>query len=319
MKGRFVSSIISLALLGGVGSIAYDYLKSTGSLDSFFPAQQATTTPEVVKQVEPAVVAAKPKPILATTSVEKSKPVLVVAPGPLDARSEASQSMVGALSLLGTIAETNKARAQNGGLPPLVHNETLDRDAQIKLDDMFAKQYFEHVSPTGVGPATLAKRVGYEYVIVGENLALGDFGGDAKLVDAWMNSPGHRANILNTHYQEIGVAVGKGMYAGRMTWLAVQSFGMPLSACPAIDAKLKETIDAKNDQIAQMRAAVDAKRALVDGTPPQQPEYNTYISEYNELIKPYNILVEENRALVAEYNAGVQAFNVCINAAGANK
>ena len=66
---------------------------------------------------------------------------------------------------------------------------------------------------------------------------------------AWMNSPGHRANILNPHFQEIGVAVGKGMYEGHETWIAVQSFGMPLSACPASDANLKIKIDANNGMI----------------------------------------------------------------------
>ena len=313
MRGRFTSSIISLVLLSGAGSLAYNYFQATKNLEVAPVALQATSTPAVSKTAP----SAKPvsKPILATTSVEKTSTPLVVAPGPLYAATT-SQSVVGALSLLGTIEETNKARAQNGGLPALRHNTTLDKDAQLKLDDMFAQQYFEHISPTGIGPADLAKRVGYEYVIVGENLALGDFGGDANLVLAWMNSPGHRANILNTHYQEIGVAVGKGIYEGHDTWLAVQSFGMPLSACPPLDTHMKQEIDTKNDQIAQMRITLDAKRAQIDSTSPADPKYNTYVAEYNELIKPYNTLVEENRELVALYNAGVQAFNICINTAG---
>jgi uncharacterized protein YkwD len=52
----------------------------------------------------------------------------------------------------------------------------------------------------------LAKKVNYEYVVVGENLAEGDFTSDADLVKGWMDSPGHRANILNTKYEEIGIA-----------------------------------------------------------------------------------------------------------------
>ena len=315
MKGRFLSSVISLALLVGAGSLSYNYFEATGGLDALLKGQVATSTP-VVATTTTTTLASKPKPILATTSVEHAASSLVVAPGPLYAATT-SQSVVGALSVLGTIEETNKARASNGSLPALRHNETLDKDAQLKLDDMFAKQYFEHISPTGVGPATLAKRVGYEYVVVGENLALGDFGGDAKLVDAWMNSPGHRANILNTNYQEIGVAVGKGLYEGRTTWLAVQSFGMPLSACPLIDAAMKRDIDTKNEQIATTRIAVDAKRAQIDATSPQDPQYNVYINEYNDLIKPYNILVQTNRELVDIYNQQVQAFNTCINKAGA--
>jgi len=155
-------------------------------------------------------------------------------------------------------------------------------------------------------------------VIVGENLALGDFGSDQGVVIAWMNSPGHRANILNAHYKEIGVAVGKGMYDGNETWLAVQSFGTPLSACPAIDYALKSQIDENNIKIAALRGQLDAKKALIDTTPASEYNYNMYVSEYNALIPEYNALVGNNRILVANYNAGVQAFNSCINAAGAH-
>jgi uncharacterized protein YkwD len=319
MRGRYVANIISLALLAGVGSLAFNYYKATGELPGFLkPYFESELVPPVVEEQATSTKAvSKPQAILATTSVEKKSPSLVVAPGPLYSASS-SQSVVGALSVLGTIEETNKARALNGGLPALLHNATLDKDAQMKLDDMFAKQYFEHISPTGVGPATLAQRAGYEYVIVGENLALGDFGADAKLVDAWMNSPGHRANILNTNYEEIGVAVGKGLYEGRTTWLAVQAFGMPLSSCPAIDTEMKKQIDTYNEEITTTRTAVDLKRAQIDSTSPRSPEYNVYVNEYNDLIKPYNILVEKTRELVALYNASVQAFNVCINKAGAN-
>ena len=182
---------------------------------------------------------------------------------------------------------------------------------------MFAKQYFAHVSPTGIGPGDLAKQVSYAYVIVGENLALGDFGSDEKLVDAWMNSPGHRANILNRYYQEIGVAVGKGIYEGRETWLAVQSFGMPLSACPSINAQIKMQIDSNNIQIANLRSQLDAKKAQIDSTPTSDPNYNTYVSEFNALVSEYNNIVVSNKALILTYNAEVQAYNNCVNSVGA--
>jgi uncharacterized protein YkwD len=242
---------------------------------------------------------------------------MVVAPGPLRAPALSSTTVPSstALSISGVIEYTNIARAQNGGFLALTENATLDVDAKMKLDDMFAKQYFEHVSPSGVGPADLAKTVGYAYIVVGENLALGDFGGDAKLVDAWMASPGHRANILNGHYQEIGVAVGKGMYEGRETWLAVQSFGMPLSACPAIDMQMKAQIDSNNIQIANLKADLDAKKAKVDSTPTNDPNYNTYVNDYNVLIPPYNTLVQNTKTLIETYNAGVRAYNDCLAAA----
>jgi hypothetical protein len=219
------------------------------------------------------------------------------------------------LSTNGVIVFTNDARAQNGGLSALTENTVLDKDAQMKLADMFSKQYFEHVSPTGIGPGELANTVGYAYVIVGENLALGDFSNDQDLVTAWMNSPGHRANILNAHYQEIGVAVGRGMYEGRNTWLAVQSFGMPASACPRTDAQLKAQIDINNATIINLRAELDAKRALIDSTNQSDPNYNTYVNEFNALVPQYNNIVEVNRVAVLNYNASVKSFNACISEA----
>ncbi len=255
-----------------------------------------------------------PKTVVEKIVVEKT----VVAPGPLRVASPPTTAPSNALTIRGVIEHTNIVREQNGGFSALTENFTLNRNAQIKLDDMFAEQHFEHISRTGVGPGDLAKSVSYAYVIVGENLALGDFGSDEKLVDAWMASRGHRANILNRYYQEIGVAVGKGIYEGRETWLAVQSFGMPLSACPPIDEQMKMQIDNNNIQIVNLRSHLDAKKAQIDSTPTSDPNYNTYVGEFNTLVLPYNVLVESNKALVLTYNAQVQAHNNCVNSVVAN-
>ncbi len=243
----------------------------------------------------------------------------IIAPGPLVAPIQTTPPPSSwSLSVKGVIEYTNGARSLNGGLPALIENQTLNRDAEIKLSDMFTRQYFEHISPTGVGPAEIALSVGYAYVIVGENLALGDFGSDEKLVTAWMNSPGHRANILNNHYQEIGVAVGKGIYEGRETWLAVQSFGMPLSACPAINAQIKIQIENNNAQIVMERTQIDTKKAQIDSTATSDLNYNIYVGEFNSLLFPYNALIESTRALIADYNEGVQAYNNCVTLASAH-
>ena len=265
----------------------------------------AIASPKKSVVVVPKRITSEPQPKAVVAA-----PKEVVAPGPLRAPQQSSSATE--LTVSGIILETNIARNENGGLSPLSENFLLNKAAQMKVDDMFAKQYFEHVSPSGVGPSGLAQAVGYEYVVVGENLALGDFKGDLGVVTAWMNSPGHRANILKPQYREIGVAVGRGMYEGRTTWLAVQSFGVPLSACTAINANLKAEIDARNTTIASMRAALDAKKSQIDSTPTNHPNYNTYVNEFNAMLPEYNSLVETNRAYVATYNASVQAFNACI-------
>lgn len=287
------------------------------------PLSPATSSPKAVTKTLPKAVPPpqKSEPINeALVPVRTAVPEAVVTPGPLRVPQEISvvPSTAHSLSADGVLSFTNAARASSSALPALARNETLDRAAQIKLDDMFGRQYFEHISPIGVGPADLAKTVGYAYVIVGENLALGNFENDEKLVDAWMNSPGHRANILNTHYREIGIAVGKGIYEGKETWLAVQSFGMPLSACPAIDMTVKTQIDANNTEIARMKGAIDAKKTEIEGTSRYDSSYNRLVDEHNALVPLYNTFVEQTRALVATYNAGVQAFNTCIAEVGGN-
>lgn len=320
--------MILAGILALIGAGAFSYHSFEQAMG---PRERAQEVPVVIAKKETVVVAKSTSTQATTKKIAVKTPTVVtpvngatapavvatektvVAPGPLRAPATPPTSS-SILSVRGVIEYTNIARAQNGGFPALIENELLNRDAQMKLDDMFAKQYFEHVSPTGIGPADLAKVAGYAFVIVGENLALGDFGSDQGVVTAWMNSPGHRANILNTHYQEIGVAVGKGMYEGYETWMAVQSFGMPLSSCPATSPELKAQIDANNIEITRRRTELDAKKAQIDATSPADPSYNTFVGEFNTLVPQYNALVESNRTAVATYNASVQAFNACIGA-----
>lgn len=235
----------------------------------------------------------------------------IFAPPPLRITEEAPSSF---LTLKGTIAETNNQRVENN-LAPLKENVKLDAAAKAKAQDMFARQYFEHISPVGRGPADLAKSAGYDYLIIGENLALGNFEDDKKLVEAWMASPGHRANILNSKYTEIGVAVEKGIYEGRLVWMAVQEFGRPASACPAIDLALKAEIDNYNIQIDEMAKTIEADKIELENMDVSRKnisDYNAKVNEYNDLIKQYNALVFEAKAAVAVYNSEVQAYNECL-------
>lgn len=330
MLGKLLIIIVGILSFTSAGILTYTYLKSVAEPVKITQTKEgvpvtkkeaqkvATTTPIQKKQIAKTQVTVPVKTKVATTTEKSVSEKTIVAPGPLRAMVSDLSPSTSALSVKGIIYHTNIARQQNGNLPGLFENSLLNKDAQMKVDDMFAKQYFEHVSPIGVGPADLARAVGYEYVVVGENLALGDFSDDNAVVTAWMNSPGHRANILKPQYQEIGVAVGKGMYEGRMTWLAVQSFGMPLSSCPTTDTALKSKIDSNSIAINNLKSQLDAKKAQIDATSPFDPNYNVYVNEFNAIVPNYNNLVEANRIDVASYNAGVQAFNVCIATATAH-
>lgn len=97
----------------------------------------------------------------------------------------------------------NEIRRSNG-LSELTLNEELSRVARIKSEDMAKNNYFSHNSPTYGSPFDMMKRFGISYRAAGENIAKGQRSAQA-VVDAWMNSEGHRANILNPSFTRIGV------------------------------------------------------------------------------------------------------------------
>ncbi len=110
------------------------------------------------------------------------------------------------------------------GLSSLKLNSELDAAATQKATDMFDKNYWAHISPTGTTPWTFITASGYHYVYAGENLAK-DFNTSKEVVDAWMNSPSHRENILKPEYTDIGIAVMNGRLTGEDTTLVVEEFG----------------------------------------------------------------------------------------------
>ena len=97
----------------------------------------------------------------------------------------------------------NEIRAENG-LKPLTTNWELSRIARYKSEDMSSNRYFSHTSPTYGTPFQMIRSFGLSYRSAGENIAYGQRT-PAAVVNAWMNSSGHRANILNASYTQIGV------------------------------------------------------------------------------------------------------------------
>jgi uncharacterized protein YkwD len=247
------------------------------------------------------------------TSVSNQLSQNFSAPSPLQQVTRATPKKANALTVAGVIAQTNIQRSQNGGLPLLTENATLDDIAILRIDDMFAEQYFAHVGPQGESAVTVASSVGYQNLALGENLALGLYAGDAGVVGAWMASPGHRANILDTHYTQIGVAVREGMFEGQQTWIAVQIFGRPSSDCPAPDANLKTSIDLSENQINAMTTELVTNKAAIDAMTPQSgPAYNAQVEDYNNLAAQYNNLAAETKTAITTYDAQVTAFNQCL-------
>jgi len=231
-------------------------------------------------------------------------------PPPLRSDKESEKSY---LTKTGVIKWTNDQRAKYG-LPALKENFTLDESAKNKVEEMFQNQYFAHESPNGVSVDDLAENAGYEFITIGENLALGNFEDDEALVQAWMDSPGHRENILNKSYQEIGVSVIEGNFEGKTTWLAVQHFGLPSSACKEPEDFIKSRIESIQGQIKSIEKLLNSLKEEIENTKIKRgASYLQKIEEYNNLISQYNELIKRSKDLVDQYNNQVKLFNECVS------
>lgn len=139
----------------------------------------------------------------------------------------------------GLLASTNTERTQNN-LTNLTLNPTLSQAAQAKANDMMTRNYWSHNTPDGQEPWAFINQTGYQYEAAGENLAYG-FVNSSDAVTGWMNSPSHRANLLNNSYSEVGFGIANSqnyqnegqqtivvaMYAKPSTRIATDAPAMP--------------------------------------------------------------------------------------------
>jgi len=121
------------------------------------------------------------------------------------------------------LTNNNRLALNFGELKP---SAALEEAAKRKAQDMAEKSYFAHYSPEGLSPWHFITTSNYDFIYAGENLAV-YFSDSEDVVKAWMNSPGHRENILNQNFTEIGIATSKGFYKGEETIFVVQMFGRP--------------------------------------------------------------------------------------------
>lgn len=155
----------------------------------------AATSPSTTKPAATSPSTTKP----ATTSPSTTKPATT---SPSTTQNSFESQVV---------ALVNKERAKQG-LSPLTENKKLSDVARLKSQDMHDKKYFSHNSPTYGSPFDMMKSFGISYKTAGENIAQG-YTTPEKVMDGWMNSPGHRANILNASFTQIGVGyVSDGHY-----------------------------------------------------------------------------------------------------------
>ena len=162
------------------------------------------------------------------------------------------------------IQQANTAR-RDAGLPSLTPNDLLQEAARKKGEDMLKNNYFAHTSPAGVTPWKWFDSAGYNYVYAGENLAI-DFSTGEGVHEAWMNSPGHRANILNPRYRDIGIAVVSGKFQDRTTTVVVQHFG---------SLSTEITNSTKNAPVNQLEKTTQPQPTKTPTIVPPAPAINT--------------------------------------------
>lgn len=112
------------------------------------------------------------------------------------------------MSIGGLLGSTNSQRVANG-VGSLALNGQLNSAAQAKANDMIARNYWSHTTPDGQEPWVFIDNTGYQYTKAGENLAYG-FANSSDAVTGWMNSPSHRANMLDGAFSEVGFGFANG-------------------------------------------------------------------------------------------------------------
>lgn len=159
------------------------------------------------------------------------------------------------------IIELTNQERQKHNLSPLKVSPLLNEAARRKAGDMFAFDYWAHKSPSGREPWSFLEEVGYDYRVAGENLAR-DFSRPEAVIQAWMKSPSHRENILNSKFKEIGVAVVDGTLGGIRTTLVVQFFGTPTSYVAGSEKKGSATLTAAPTELPTATTLGENKKPL---------------------------------------------------------
>lgn len=204
-----------------------------------FPVTSPTSLPSLVPTASPSAASptASPtilptsQPTLAPTALPTSTPVPSALPSPVPTPTATPTSVPSPTptsgsapaSLLAAILEQTNAERSTAGLGQLNQNSLLEQAAQAHAQDMAQNSYFSHTGQNGSTPGTRITATGYVWQGYAENIAYG-YGSVTALMTGWMNSAGHRANILTANLTEIGI--GYALSASGQPYY-VQVFGKP--------------------------------------------------------------------------------------------
>lgn len=168
------------------------------------PKNLETKNSDPVPSAKPPVSKAAPPPTPAPAPTPAPTPTPAPAPTPTPTPVPPSQ-----VSQIISLINIERSKM---GLSPARENSLLNSAASAKAKHMSQNNYFAHTAPDGTPDVYFVNQAGYRYRAIGFNLAKGNFASNQALVDAWMNSAGHRANILASFGQEIGVGIYANYY-----------------------------------------------------------------------------------------------------------
>lgn len=230
-----LAGLVAVVILGGGGAAVHLYTDGEGEgpatavapLAGRSPSLPAPISPSASPSPSPSSASPTPSPsrtksksasptpkAVPSTRTPSSKPSAAPAPKPADPPPSSAAEEV--------IALVNAERTKEG-CTAVRSNSRLTTAASRHSADMVSRDYFSHTSPDGSDPGDRITAAGYRWSTYGENIAKGQRT-PAAVMDSWMNSPGHRANILNCAFKEIGV--GRQDSSGGPVW--TQNFGAAL-------------------------------------------------------------------------------------------
>ncbi len=179
----------------------------------------------------------------------------------------------------------------------------LCQSAKSKAEDMVENNYFEHVSPAGITPWYWIDKAGYKYTFSGENLALNYYTSESAHA-ALMNSPGHKANILNENFTQIGLAYSRGKINGQDAFVITQYFASPAPKVPPFkyvcetkkaEESLKDLKKDKNKIDKYLKDAGDIKNQVkaAGGNTDEVDDYIDDMEDKKKKVKKYIQEIED--------------------------
>ncbi|MEV6313556.1 sigma-70 family RNA polymerase sigma factor [Streptomyces sp. NPDC051840] len=231
-----VAGLAAVAVLGGGGAAVHLYTDDPGEDPATALAPLTGPSSPVTTPPSPSVTSSSPSPSPSTASPTRSAspsasrtrsaspaPQRTSKPKPQPSSPSAAPEKAPAPSTADEVIALVNTERSKAGCEPVSGNTLLNKAAERHSADMAARDYFSHTSPEGTDPGARITAEGYRWSTYGENIAKGQQSA-ASVMESWMNSDGHRANILNCAFKEIGV--GRVDSSGGPVW--TQNFAAAL-------------------------------------------------------------------------------------------